>query len=276
MNDVRVPTVLYHYTGLEGLLGILDKNEIWTSNIHYLNDSKEFNLAIECAKQTLSSEIDKAGVVASKDSLIKGVSDKFEQFENLSIHVASFSEEEDLLSQWRSYCPSGAGYAVGFDHGRLGSIAKRKKYNLRPCAYTHVEHTALIQPIISRFIHATIKLNKEQIEQKDPSLDKALRNLIADFIQVAPMIKHSSFKEEREWRLISDPFPTNHPMWSVRPGKSMLIPYSPFQLDDAICKIVVGPTSNQYLASSSVASALNKYGIKGWSVSLSNSSYHDW
>lgn len=276
MIQVKVPTVLYHYTGVVGLLGILEKNEIWTSNIHFLNDSKEFNHAIECAKQILRIELDKAGVVDSKDSLIKRVSDRFEEFEHLSIHVASFSEERDLLSQWRSYCPPGAGYAIGFDHGHLGSIAQRQAYRLRPCAYTHMEHSVLIRPVILRFIHATIKLKNEQIRDNDPVIEKALKNLIEDFIQIAPMIKHESFKEEREWRLISEPFPTNHPKWNVKPGKKMLIPYSPFQLDNAICEIVVGSTSNQYLAGSSVASALNKYGIKGWRVSYSNSSYRDW
>jgi hypothetical protein len=36
------PKLLYHYTTLDGLLGILDKKELWATGISYLNDTSEF------------------------------------------------------------------------------------------------------------------------------------------------------------------------------------------------------------------------------------------
>ena len=37
----RPPEVLYHYTTLQGLMGIVKSNRIWASNAHYLNDVNE-------------------------------------------------------------------------------------------------------------------------------------------------------------------------------------------------------------------------------------------
>jgi hypothetical protein len=41
--------ILYHYTSQDGLIGMLNEKTIWASKIHYLNDSKEFALALELA-----------------------------------------------------------------------------------------------------------------------------------------------------------------------------------------------------------------------------------
>lgn len=280
MTGVTVPTILYHYTSVSGLHSILENSEIWASNIHYLNDSKEFQHAIECTKSVLRKEIDSIGLKYMRDDIIKCVDSRFETIRHLSILVASFSEDGDLLSQWRSYCPPGAGYAIGFDHGKLGLKAKQQHYHLCPCAYAHAEHVALIRPHVLDFLRATAGIKIEVIQNKEPTIERVLGGLIGAFIQVAPMMKHSSFAEEREWRLVSEPFPTNHPTWGVRAGKKMLIPYAPFKTgsgtDSAIREIVVGPTDHQYLAQSSVSSALGKHGIKDWTVRSTNTSYREW
>jgi len=37
--------IIYHYTSLQGLLGIIESRSIWTTNIIYLNDTSELNYA---------------------------------------------------------------------------------------------------------------------------------------------------------------------------------------------------------------------------------------
>ena len=45
-----VPTTpLYHYTNPVGAHGIIEEKSLWATNIHYLNDSKEFGHAREIA-----------------------------------------------------------------------------------------------------------------------------------------------------------------------------------------------------------------------------------
>jgi hypothetical protein len=40
------PDTLYHYTGQTGLVGIVQKEELWATKIQYMNDATEFGLAI--------------------------------------------------------------------------------------------------------------------------------------------------------------------------------------------------------------------------------------
>jgi hypothetical protein len=49
-----IETKLYHYTDLNGLLGIIQDNSLWLSGINYLNDSDEFRNGVSTAKSILS------------------------------------------------------------------------------------------------------------------------------------------------------------------------------------------------------------------------------
>src|ERR1700733_4591483 len=40
------PAVIYHYTSQAGLMGIVAEKAIWATNIHCLNDSREFGLLL--------------------------------------------------------------------------------------------------------------------------------------------------------------------------------------------------------------------------------------
>ncbi len=51
------PEFLYHYTGQDGLLGIVEKAELWATKIQYMNDATEFGLALSMARDELKSTI---------------------------------------------------------------------------------------------------------------------------------------------------------------------------------------------------------------------------
>lgn len=268
MIQVLTPTILYHYTSPAGLYGILESSSLWASNIHYLNDSKEFKQAIECAKTLFHTGI-RESQSENKDDIIKRFNGQLESISQISIHVASLSENGDSLSQWRGYCPTGGGYAAGFNHGRLSIMAEKQGFKLLPCAYTHSEHNSLLKPLIEPLFSVALE-----------NLDQELNYFVNKFVQIAPMIKHNSFSEEREWRLISGVFATNRPDWKVRIGRTMLIPYTEFNFgkenESALCEVVVGPTPHHYLSGSSVSSALHKAKIKNWTVRYSQSPFRDW
>jgi hypothetical protein len=63
------PEILYHYTSQAGLIGILDTRTIWASKIHYLNDSREFALALDIARLELNRRIDSATSHVVRDRL---------------------------------------------------------------------------------------------------------------------------------------------------------------------------------------------------------------
>jgi hypothetical protein len=47
------PETLYHYTTQDGVLGIVRSGELWATNVQYMNDRREFFLALETAAERL-------------------------------------------------------------------------------------------------------------------------------------------------------------------------------------------------------------------------------
>lgn len=74
------------------------------------------------------------------------------------------------------------------------------------------------------------------------------------------MLKHQSFKEEREWRLISIPKMVSE--LCFRKGKSMIIPFFNLALgpdrNTYLDSVIVGPTPHAELAIASVKMLLRK------------------
>ena len=66
----QLPAFIYHYTRREGLLGIIEKQVLWATNIRYLNDSSEFTAAIEVAESVLD-EIDSNAFEGYKKSALE-------------------------------------------------------------------------------------------------------------------------------------------------------------------------------------------------------------
>src|SRR5204862_6099100 len=62
-----VPDVLYHYTNMLGLCGIIDSQRFWATDIRYLNDSKEMS---HC-RQLFSIEIDAVGIKNANETEFK-------------------------------------------------------------------------------------------------------------------------------------------------------------------------------------------------------------
>ncbi len=111
----EVPHTLYHYTSLEALVSIVHSKRLRASDIRYLNDTSE---ASQLTKDVIS--ILRARALSEQDQeVISLIIDTLEQNRVLSLFVASFSEDGDLLSQWRAYSPPSLGVSIGFSRESL-------------------------------------------------------------------------------------------------------------------------------------------------------------
>ncbi len=115
-----VPQTLYHYTSQQGLIGIVSADELWATDIRYLNDSSEFTYAVQLAYKALREW--KHTDLAYYQAFRKLAEERLRE-SGSSILVASLSEEGDLLSQWRGYCSPGPGFAIGFNGRYLATVA---------------------------------------------------------------------------------------------------------------------------------------------------------
>jgi hypothetical protein len=276
--DREPPPVLYHYTTQGGLLGIIGIREIWASHCQYLNDEQEFAHALGIAQDVLLNmkmfppHQARANIVEEMEAALR---DRELTRGTVNVCVCSFSEASDVLSQWRAYGGGSAGFSLGFSGPFLKAVAREQDFWLVPCIY---------DPGLQRELMRNL-LNDVFNENADPSRSWPNRpaggNLIEYLNRYAPILKHGSFAEEREWRIITKPLDCKQDGFGYRPGGSMLIPYyrtrlatqaTPFELSE----VVIGPTPHPELSERSLRAMLHLSNLGATVVRRSSAPYRNW
>jgi hypothetical protein len=261
-------SILYHYTSQRGLLGIIKEKKIWATNIRYLNDELEFDYGVNEVLEVLES-----GPSQIREDLSETVRTHLKRGDPVTVFVASFSSDGgDELSQWRGYCTEGAGFSIGFEPKKLIMLAEKQNFVIEPCVYEKSNQAGKIRSII-------------------PSADKELNSLDASFFGkigkerldflfkvffLAPLLKHAKFKEEKEWRLISNDQAICKNRLRFRDGNSMIIPYIEFDLTMGnitipIKEIVIGPNPHRDLARNALEELLSANEIDPHAVAVRDS-----
>ncbi|CAN5792722.1 DUF2971 domain-containing protein [soil metagenome] len=292
---------LYHYTSARGLKGILESKKIWATNIKYLNDEKEFLLVYEYAAEeaerrhkSVEDELSKAfyGFFLELIGSPKGWSARniwvIGYDRRSEIFTGSFSENGDVLSQWRGYCPNG-GYSIGFNAEDLFSVIEQEKprFKLQPCIYDEKVQRTIIENLFDTCF-SSMKQHLTKFSTEEVVRSGAAQLLSHDLGKIAPLFKHHSFQEEREGRLVRDSLFKGlidseelkerlEKEVLYRDEGAMLKPYVEFPLPKrngmlTSCQIKVSPMKNQALAVESVRSFAENH-VEDISVEASNSSF---
>jgi hypothetical protein len=278
--STKLPDFLYHYTSGQGLLGILQSDSVWASQIRYMNDSKEFTHAVEQATGALNmlgmASPNKTG---TRPELCRAVIRYLEELDHLAIYVACFSEISDSLSQWRGYCPPSFGYRIGFDRVKLDTVAEEQGFELKKCVYDRDEQTQTVSKWASKTIEA-LETGCPTNEDPDEYTYANSGMFLPNFVAFAPYMKDPSFIDEREWRLVGRVRGDDNRV-TLRPGRSLLVPYVPITLNSTtalspINDILVGPTPEPRLAINSLSLRLWKNVRFHGGMSTSSVPYRDW
>lgn len=252
-QEATLPETLWHYTTQQGLLGILESQSLWATKIHYLNDSSEFSHALKLAVEILDQRI-QDGATEQLHKL-KSFRESIPRIDSVHVCVASFSEDPDVLSQWRAYGGASGGYAIGFVPERLRELGRDQQLFLIKCKYAETEQSATINHLIDRCLSEP---------DADPDLALKCWYFPARLARLAPVLKNSTFAEEREWRLVSRPRAVTE--MCFREGRSMVVPYVRFELrepaDSYLKAVTVGPCPNVDLSIKSAAMLLRKRRIQ--------------
>jgi len=269
--------MLFHYTSQAGLLGILKEKEIWATNIHFLNDYKEFRHAFDILCEIIRQKLDSN--TALRDKLIRYFDDLINLSPNINVFVASFSERGDLLSQWRGYCSDGAGYSIGFNKSILQKMATEMRLTLVECIYDLEKQREEMKSHLD-WVLLSSSTTPSDISTLD--FDNAVSSLVQMLLAVAPRFKDKSFSEESEWRLFSGTIDSTDERIDFRQGKSTLIPYVKFSLKSSelnnipISKIYIGPTPDKELARIAVINLMHRSKTVSKRVDLSKIPFKNW
>jgi hypothetical protein len=250
---------LYHYTSLAGMMGIIDSGVLRASDIRYMNDSAELrhtlDLLVDQVTRRLVAGTDNPALL---NQLLDWLSHRI--VGGPLLFGASFRANGNLLSQWRGYSAHGKGVSLGFNPAHIVRCASEPGFQLARCIYNSAEQIRLIEQIIDAIERLAAKLGPDN---NDASWSRVLSNVEGDILRIAAVLKHPSFAEEEEWRLVS-PVLAKGDAIQFREGASMLIPYYAFRLRDKVSgrikldHVYLGPTSNAELSIKSIDLFLNQ------------------
>jgi hypothetical protein len=251
--------VLGHYTTLLGLQGIIVRQKLWATNIKFLNDQGEFQHTQELVQDLMTGRVSR-GSAADRVIFAVGMFQnlrRFDQFHSDLVFTTSFSEEIDLLSQWRGYCPSNNGYCIVMDAQAIVDTLRANKINaqLLPCLYDASKKRRQLTTLINTCEHRYHDVG-----------DKAFDALVGALKARASYFKDESFAEEREHRIIVTSPPRDKIKVEFRPGRYSLVPYIELDAPRSLIKqIIIGPNENQVLAERALQAFIESVtGVASW------------
>jgi hypothetical protein len=227
---------LYHYTTGEGLEGILSSNQLWATNIAYLNDQEEhvgyFDRrlgeivaeAIDSLKTSPTKSDYFLNWLANDANNGKDSRTLADQFANLvktatlkhnEPYVVSFSASppdnkanDGMLSQWRAYGSDG-GYAIVFDTKKLEEALKLEaaRYQYLAFGWGDVEYYSAVTRYVPRYPETrkreskvTDTIQRFLLAPTDPSHFEEIYEAIT---ALSITHKHNGFEEEAEIRIFA-------------------------------------------------------------------------
>jgi hypothetical protein len=246
------PELVYHYTGVGGLKGIIEKQCLWASDVWYMNDSREALYGLGAIKRALQVMTSEAGLDSEVHKAALGrLADMGDQGDVVHSYIACLSKKRDDLSQWRAYGRP-RGFSVGFDRQTLQRlfppVLEFDRASYRVITYDEVVQDGLLA---DRY-----RLMVDQVPKTLPAADAAgiAWLFILESLLLTPSFKDRAFEDEDEVRLQVLHAPTSG-VWhdlKFREGVMGLTPYVALSLKDpdsggmsVIREIVVGPQPNQ-------------------------------
>lgn len=219
-----------------------------------------------------------------------GILEMIKERRHINDFVVSFSENGDDLSQWRAYCPGGAGFSIGFDTKALntqwvvdpkggepsfvgGSLKKVRYLGPDELKFPNELDTVLsLSPSIERGFDGQ-PISREQF-------------LMAWLSVISSSFKHPAFNAENEWRLVLTKPHKLMPFQRFRPGKSSMIPYveavlnldhkSEQPADYMIKRVIIGPTPSPELSKEALEAAFLSIGHPEVQVAVSMIPFRHW
>lgn len=232
-------SIFYHYTDLNALQSMLDKEDIWFSYVKHSNDTNEFSLGMDLFIQRFSDrKLDFDGLL----DVDGWISQLIAQKESPEIRPCIFcvSEKPDQLSQWRGYGNQGKGISLG--------LKKELFLDNNQCIFKKVIYEKKIQ---SKLVDEVIDDIKKLIVELAKLGEIDRESLIASFVQVvftlSLVFKDENFYEECEWRCIYIPNPKNQNIHFRSKFNEKLILFCTQKINlELIEEIKLGPISAKH------------------------------
>ena len=192
------PDVLYHYTNVDGALGLLNSRNVWAGHIDFTNDFLELKYSRKRIFEIFKKEDDKGDEDFWKPHLNE---EKLKQvWGGVEAFIFSLCADGKKASQWRTYGAQGHGLAIGFDtRGLPEFFSEDVSIALLKIQYSDQQFRESVLRIVREFdtVVSTLVLdiNGDAYRQFSEILYVALLGLSLSF-------KTRHHKDEEEYRIV--------------------------------------------------------------------------
>jgi hypothetical protein len=191
-----VPPIVYYYCSVDTFVKIVTNKTLWLTNLFFLNDSEEHfwlrNRARRFVEQRMLQQPDEFGY-QYLNTILK-------QEWRHEIYCVCFSEQPDLLWQWRAYGDDGRGFAVGFATAHLQWLCAKLQGMFADVIYDDGEQDTLIENAFD--------LPPRLCDGEEQTIEDGSSQILGQISAAASRCKSKSFSEEAEWRLVCEPILT--------------------------------------------------------------------
>lgn len=233
---------LFQYSHASTLQNIWNNNCLWATEHRYLNDPGEMLHGLKKFYAELEKQFAQNSIENLEPTIAFLKSNPIS--EDLRFFVASFTEEYDLLSQWRGYGDNGCGLSMGFNAKEIPIKVDGSYLTWIKVLYEKDEQDAIVHKTVSSFITHLRAI----LLGTGGKANEEVRNLVLAFLQVSQTaaigFKHHGWREEKEWRLVKIHLAKENSETLVRCRGSELIEYSKIETKPGtITQVYVGPRS---------------------------------
>jgi hypothetical protein len=237
---------VYHYCSLETFYKIISQSSILLFNNLSMNDKHEGTWISRVIEMVIREN--NIATLGDLGLLIQ----QHNANNSRPIFLSCFSEEGDLLSQWRAYSNDATGLSIGIeiessDINRQSPSPSAGPHNNHSIGWVKLEYDLKKQ---KELVYSLINNFLETISDKDKDTNIVLYSILLNILSIT--FKNESFREEREWRIVHTPsiiYKDNHEIIGGKlsnldflPIKNTIRPY--FRCDinkKCIKEIFIGP-----------------------------------
>ncbi len=210
-EHIDMPSRVYHYCSVETFFKMISTSSIRLSNIAKSNDSEELIYIKPFLCQVVKQMTLIYNNMLPKDYRIaENTIDYFidESFNELSksYYVACFSQERSLLSQWARYGENAMGISIGFNTDEFVrlQVSPYTGFVFGKIVYDTSQIGQVLENIFKKEIEPSWINGNDSYNQS--LVINCISSIVSTMSYYSALYKNPFFLEEREWRLIYNPF----------------------------------------------------------------------
>lgn len=215
-----IDDTIYHYCSVETFLNIIRNHTIRLSDLCKSTDRMELKSLLDAVQKEIMEQY--RNNFDFPDTIIYGMEmdnafsfmlqaliSKMKNDTDQMLFGVCFSEEGDLLGQWREYADKGTGLAIGFDVKWFQNLCKNESFKFSKIRYGYSKENEDIvkkyaAEIYNEMLTAMLQGKSKDIIEEPYDATYFMRLARLCIYEESIFIKKNEYENEREWRLILD------------------------------------------------------------------------